>query len=84
MNGVARRWPLQLDLPGVLRAARESCKGLAPANRATLSLLTEDGQSMEIAAVEGVGLASPGLSQKGSSHLGMISSRNRSSAASGW
>ena len=66
VNGVARAVAAQLDLPGVLRAARESLQGLAPADRATLSLLTEDGQSMEIAAVEGVGVGKPGLAQKGS------------------
>lgn len=64
VNEVAHAVAAKLDLAGVLRAARERLQSLVPVDRATLSLVTEDGENMEIAAVEGIAAAN--LSQKGS------------------
>jgi diguanylate cyclase (GGDEF)-like protein len=63
VNRIAQAIAAQLDLPGVLQAARESLHGLVPVDRVTLSLLTEDERHLEIAAMEGIG--ADNLAQRG-------------------
>jgi diguanylate cyclase (GGDEF)-like protein len=63
-NQVAHAVVSRLDMPGVLHAAREALQALAPLDRSSLGLVTEDGQHMEVVAIEG--LSSPGLNQVGS------------------
>lgn len=53
VNQVAQAVAAKTDLAGVLRAARSSLQGLTPVDRITLSLITEDGNYLELAALEG-------------------------------
>lgn len=54
VNRVAHAVAAELDLPDLLKAACECMQGLVAADRATLSLIAEDGKYLEVAAVEGL------------------------------
>ncbi len=53
VNTIAHAVAAKLDLAGVLSAAREQLQKLAPVDRASLGLVSEDGRFMEIAGVDG-------------------------------
>jgi diguanylate cyclase (GGDEF)-like protein len=63
VNEVAQAVASKLDLAGVLHAACDALQTLAPVDRATLGIVSDDGQYMEIAAVDGI--TAPDLSQPG-------------------
>lgn len=54
VNQVAQAVAAKTDLSGVLKAARTSLQSFTQVDRVTLSLLTDDGEFMEVAALEGV------------------------------